>query len=164
MSSADADRNNIRAWDSLYGRTQQSVWGRTPVSAIQAFLPEVRTALGETSRLLDAATGEGRHLGLLRDLPGRVSACDASGHALAKVTPEDRAAVPFVCCNLARLPFLDRTFDLVLIWDPLETLPEVDGGWSVRRSASGGRRRTPAASGTMAHTHTSTVYLVSRPR
>jgi len=125
VSSADADQANIRAWDTLYGDTAEPVWGRTPVEAIGAFLPEVRAALGPAPRLLDAATGEGRHLGLLRRLPGGVCGCDASRRALAKVPADDRTGVLLLACNLAQLPLAARTFDLVLTWDTLETLPPI---------------------------------------
>jgi len=120
------DAANIRAWDALYADTVEPVWGAVPADALGSFLSEVRPALSPGSSVLDAATGEGRHLGVLHALPGTVFACDASQRALAKIPPESRADAHLARCNLARLPFRDGVFDLVLIWDTLETLPELD--------------------------------------
>lgn len=115
---------NKLAWDALYAATSELVWGAGEVGFLCAFLaPELRTRR-RFGRILDAATGEGRNLPFLLGLGGRVSACDSSRSALGKVPAAVGTRVEFSCCDLAETPFATGCFDLILLCDTIETLPE----------------------------------------
>lgn len=124
MSLIIDNPTNKRAWDDLYAATPDLVWGAGEVGFLRAFLAPERRAQRRFTRILDAATGEGRNLPFLLDLGGRVSACDSSGAALAKIPARVGARVDLVCCDLSRTPFPTGSFDLILLCDTIETLPE----------------------------------------
>ena len=115
---------NIAAWDSLYGSTGELIWGKEPASFIERYLPKLAENLDDSSLILDAATGEGRNLPALRHLKGRLMACDASENALAKIPASIRENISLFFCDLCRTPFSDDFFDVVLLSDTLETLPD----------------------------------------
>jgi SAM-dependent methyltransferase len=126
---------NKHAWNALYESTEKEIWGREPVG----FLPEFTALLHEclldlpSVRILDAATGEGRNLGALlqvlqvatSDINGSVTCCDSSIEALRKIPPQIKERVDAVQCDLAETPFSDGTFDLILMSDVIETLPNL---------------------------------------
>jgi len=112
------------AWDRLYGSTGESVWGAEPV----AFLAEFLSSLGETlprrSWVLDAGAGEGRNLGPLLGLGGRLCAVDYSSHALSKIAPALRRETAVVRADLAAMPFAAGCFQAALLIDVIETMPD----------------------------------------
>ncbi len=124
--SKNRDNKNIQAWDDLYARVPDYVWGFSPTPALEHFLERIATSLHEHSNILDAATGEGRNLAALLTLPGCCYACDASEHALNKIDGPIRSKVETVSCNLSKLPYSDGFFSFVLLWDTAETLPDLD--------------------------------------
>ena len=125
-STASLSRRNKKAWDELYGRTDQAVWGRLPIGFLEEFLGYVRPGLGKASRVLDAGAGEGRNTPMLATTGARVSACDASLHGLKKLHAASRARPGCAQCDLSALPFQDGVFDFVLLTDVIETLPDPD--------------------------------------
>ncbi|MCB1096369.1 MAG: class I SAM-dependent methyltransferase [Verrucomicrobiae bacterium] len=125
---------NKHAWNALYQSTDQEIWGKEPVG----FLPEFTGLLHEclldlpSVRVLDAATGEGRNLDSLLQLvagegiDGRLVCCDSSKEALRKIPTSIREQLEIVHCDLAETPFPDGSFDLVLMSDVIETLPNLE--------------------------------------
>ena len=114
---------NRRAWDTLYGKTQDLVWGSEPVGFLREFQPEILKRIRPCSLGLDAATGEGRNLTTLLDWGMRVVACDASAHAMMKMPSTLTTQIKRVISDLYSLPFQDGRFDFVLASDIIETLP-----------------------------------------
>src|SRR5438067_2050194 len=98
---------NRQAWDTLYRRTDALVWGDRPIGFLEEFAPFLRPRCGGGARLLDAAAGEGRNLGVLVGLPAEVYACDSSPRALEKIPQPVRERVGRSVCDLTRLPFTD---------------------------------------------------------
>ncbi len=121
---SDLSERNKRAWDDLYGRTDQPVWGRLPIGFLDEFLGYVTPRLGEGSRVLDAGAGEGRNVPTLELTRARVAVCDGSLHGLRKLRAGTGHRVRAAQCDLASLPYDDDVFDLVLMTDVVETLPE----------------------------------------
>src|SRR5262245_42335292 len=113
---------NRQAWDTLYGKTTQRVWGDRPIGFLPEYAPEIRAHLNGTSRVLDAACGEGRNLECLLRLEADVYACDSSRHALEKLPSWIRERVTSQVCDLNGLPFERAFFDFVLATDVIETL------------------------------------------
>jgi SAM-dependent methyltransferase len=120
----DLGERNKRAWDDLYGATDQPVWGRLPIGFLHEFLGYVTPTLGPSSRVLDAGGGEGRNVRALEQTRAWVCLCDASAHGLKKVRSVVHARVPCAQCDLGSLPFENDLFDLVLMTDVVETLPD----------------------------------------
>lgn len=120
----DLTRRNLQAWNRLYGASSELVWGAAAVGFLRGFLEPEYAAGRRFRRALDAGAGEGRNLPLLRDLAEGVVACDGSAEALAKLTSRHGGEVQTVRSELAQLPFPDAAFDLVLLCDTIETLPE----------------------------------------
>ncbi len=118
------DTRNKEAWDRLYRRTRERVWGQTPIGFLAEMAPYVRTRLPAGARALDAATGEGRNLPVLTEWADEVHGCDASRNALDKIPEEVRREVCLKACELQAMPYADGTFDLVLLSDTFETLPD----------------------------------------
>ena len=120
-SKRDLANTNRRAWDELYGSTEELVWGAHPLQFIGDFLSPYAGTFG---RILDAGTGEGRNLPLLLDLnAAETHACDASPQALAKVPAAVAARVKLEQCDVTELPYPDHYFDLLVSIDVVETLP-----------------------------------------
>ncbi|MFN8389094.1 MAG: class I SAM-dependent methyltransferase [Bdellovibrionota bacterium] len=74
---------------------------------------QVRTLEG---KILDIGCGAGRHLAALQDYAKTVFGADLSLELLNACQPEIRAphgAVSLICADMRRLPFPDRTFQLV---------------------------------------------------
>jgi SAM-dependent methyltransferase len=136
----DLPQRNKQAWDQLYARTRDPIWGREPVGFLAACLHTL-APVGPEERVLDAATGEGRNLPALRRLGGRLHACDASAEALRKIAPETLAGVELATCDLRALPYPDASFAFVLLSDVVETLPDLEAVLAeiVRVLAPGGR-------------------------
>ncbi|HWL14841.1 MAG TPA: class I SAM-dependent methyltransferase [Opitutus sp.] len=118
------NHTNKEAWDQLYASTPNLVWGTGAVGFLEDFLrPEI--ARGRSfHHVLDAATGEGRNLPFLLQFADRLTACDASEAALAKVPVEIKPRVRLTRCDLAETPFADASFDFILLCDTVETLPD----------------------------------------
>ncbi len=115
---------NQAAWNELYASTSDLVWGKDPVGFLEAFLaPEDFGGL-KRKRVLDAGCGEGRNLTLLRRHAETLTACDASDEALAKIPAAWREGVDIHKCHLDDTPFADASFDLILLCDTVETLPD----------------------------------------
>jgi len=114
---------NRQAWDSLYGKTQDLVWGAEPVGFLREFQSDISQRIGPCSQALDAATGEGRNLSTLLEWGMRVVACDASTHGMNKMPPALAGQIKRVISDLYSLPFRDSQFDFVLASDIIETLP-----------------------------------------
>jgi SAM-dependent methyltransferase len=120
------DTSNVEAWDRLYRSCGGPVWGPPALDVLAPFLTRVAVRLGPRPRLLDAATGEGRHLPALRGLGTSLCACDASAGGLARIPASERSHTSLVTCNLSRMPFSPASFDFVLLWDTCETLPDAE--------------------------------------
>lgn len=115
--------HTIKAWDRLYSHTSSQVWGK-PAPFVVELIKELRRDLTPESHVLDAGTGEGRHLPLLVSTGAGVFACDASCNALHKVPSSIREAVKIEICELSQTPFKNAFFDLILMNDVFETLPD----------------------------------------
>lgn len=123
FSHASMRKENVDAWDALYGSTTGPVWGSSSVGFLEEFVEMIRPEL-TGARILDAGAGEGRNLPALRGLAGLVMACDGSSHALSKLAEQHKADVAgIVRCALEDLPFQAGSFDMVLLSDVMETLP-----------------------------------------
>jgi SAM-dependent methyltransferase len=122
----DLSERNKKAWDDLYRATDQPVWGRLPIGFLTEFLGYVTPRLGVHSRVLDAGAGEGRNVASLEQTDARVCVCDASAHALRKIRMVVHDGVRRAQCDLSSLPFSSNIFDLVLMTDVVETLPDPD--------------------------------------
>ena len=115
---------NKRAWDDLYGATSQPVWGRGPIGFLSEFLDHVVPGIGAGSRVLDAGAGDGRNVETLARTGAQVVVCDASRHALRKVRAVVYPAARCAQCDLSMLPYGDDVFDLLVMTDVIETLPD----------------------------------------
>lgn len=118
-------QRNKQAWDRLYARTPEPVWGRDPVGFLPRFLDGLGP-LGPDEAVLDAAAGEGRNLPLLGRLGGRLHACDASAEALRKIERDATTGVELIVTDLRSLAYPDGRFTFILLSDVIETLPDVD--------------------------------------
>ena len=123
--AATLSKLNQGAWDALYGSTEQPIWGDQPLPFLAHFADELRGALREPSRVLDAGVGEGRNLPFLLGLgAARVDGIDASAQALAKVPAALRAQVGLRHGQLAETDFEAASFDAITLLDTFETLPD----------------------------------------
>ncbi|MEM8995460.1 MAG: class I SAM-dependent methyltransferase [Acidobacteriota bacterium] len=118
-------RRNQEAWDRLYARRPEMIWGREPVGFLDDELGRIVGRLDADSRMLDAACGEGRNLPALARLPGALHACDASAHALEKAASWLPPGIEMRRCELESLTFDDEFFDFILACDVLQTLPDL---------------------------------------
>lgn len=123
INTADSDHQTVKAWDDLYKQTDSTVWGN-PAPFVVELINDLKPELRRTSRILDAGTGEGRHLSLLLSTGAHVYACDASENALNKLPPSIKDSVHTEICKLSRTPFNNDYFDLILMNDVFETLPD----------------------------------------
>jgi len=121
--AGEMSANNIRAWDELYGETDLPIWGHEPIGFLEKIMDQVGPQFSPQSKVLDAATGEGRNLEMLLRTKSIVHACDASANALAKLDSSLRNKIRCIRCNLMALPFMNDSFAFVLLSDVLETLP-----------------------------------------
>lgn len=117
------NQKNILAWDQLYRKSNGRIWGHTPLPFFFEWVDTLRNLSLEKTRILDAGTGEGRNLPALLDFQSEVHACDASRHALDRISETIQACVPLKCCELSATPYLDHYFRLVVMLDVFETLP-----------------------------------------
>ncbi len=114
---------NKAAWDALYHSSgEESVWGAAPIPFVSEFVEKITSNLPVTCRVLDAATGEGRHLPVLLTHSDKVHACDSSQHALAKVSLM-KGDIATHLCDLSQTGYDSNTFDLITLIDTVETLP-----------------------------------------
>ncbi|TVQ21068.1 MAG: class I SAM-dependent methyltransferase [Leptolyngbya sp. DLM2.Bin15] len=123
-NNLDLSDQNKKAWDSLYASTEDFVWGFQPIGFIDIFIPYIKPRLSNVSCILDAGAGEGRNLPQLLALSDHIVACDASGNALGKIPTAIRASLKIVTCDLEAIPFDDGFFDVILLADVVETLPD----------------------------------------
>ena len=81
-------------------------------------------SLAADRRVLDAACGEGYGGALLADVAASVDGVDIDPAAIAHARQRyvDRANLRFACADVTRLPFADRSFDLVVSFETLEHL------------------------------------------
>ncbi len=115
------NRLNRKAWDGLYHAAAKLVWGAEPVPVLPGFL-KLREG---TVRMLDAGAGEGRNLPLLLQQSGiQIACCDASASGLLKLKKRFGGKVDITLCDLDHLPYTDQSFDAVLLWDVITTLPD----------------------------------------
>ncbi len=124
VSDPDLSERNKEAWSRLYQSTPRLIWGDRPVGFLEPFVEAALAAVRRFPRVLDAAGGEGRNLPVLSRLAGALTLCDASAAALAKAAAGPAASVRCVQCDLGATPFADGEFDLILLSDVVETLPE----------------------------------------
>lgn len=118
-------RINQGAWDSLYGATDQLVWGSTTLPFLAQFRDDVAARLRSPSRLLDAGVGEGRNLPFLLSCGAEeLHAIDASPNAVAKIPAELARQVSVRVGQLASTGFPDGHFDAITLLDTFETLPD----------------------------------------
>ena len=125
MNSEERELENKRAWDTLYGQTEELIWGSEPLKFIRTAFASIAPELPNEPLLLDAATGEGRNLPILLDFSRRVIACDSSTCALAKLHKRFGDSVLTEECDLAHTPFDTNRFDAILACDVIETLPNL---------------------------------------
>ena len=124
-STAPDSEANKRAWDTLYRETNGSVWGKDPIPFVEEILASLHGEIGAGDPVLDAASGDGRHLPLLRQTRGMVHSCDASEAALEKQCQPDTADdVRRSRCDLSATPYEDGHFQFISLIDTIETLPE----------------------------------------
>jgi SAM-dependent methyltransferase len=116
---------NIRAWDQLYQNSVGKIWGHIPLPFFFEWMETLKDLNLERTRILDAGTGEGRNLPALLDLQSEVYACDASRHALKRISDPVRACVHLKCCELSATPYPEHHFRLVAMLDVFETLPSI---------------------------------------
>jgi SAM-dependent methyltransferase len=122
----DSSEQYKKAWDDLYGATERLVWGRRPIPFLEEFLAIAARRLTPGSRVLDAGAGEGRNVAALQRTRAAVWACDWSARGLRKLQAVTGGRVGCTRCDLGALSFRDATFDLVLLTDVIETLPDPD--------------------------------------
>ncbi len=120
-SSKNINDVSINAWNALYSTSIKKIWGNVPVPFLQPELDRLKGIPNAQSRVLDAGTGEGRHLKLLLNTNATLHACDSSINALNKISPEVREKVFCAQCSLIRMPYRSGSFDLVLLCDVFET-------------------------------------------
>ncbi|MDO5581218.1 MAG: class I SAM-dependent methyltransferase [Planctomycetia bacterium] len=130
MSTAAMEREEIElanktAWDTLYGQTDELIWGSEPLEFVRTALMKVRAMLPNSPLLLDAATGEGRNLPILLDFSDQVVACDSSANALHKLQKRFPDSIQTRLCDLADTTFSNNCFDAILACDVIETLPNL---------------------------------------
>ncbi|HEY9814369.1 MAG TPA: class I SAM-dependent methyltransferase [Candidatus Obscuribacterales bacterium] len=123
-NNLDLSDQNKKAWDSLYASTKDLVWGTQPIGFIDIFIPYIKNRLPKSSCILDAGAGEGRNLPKLLALSDHIVACDASAHALSKISTTLLALLKTVTCDLESIPLEDGYFDFILLADVVETLPD----------------------------------------
>ena len=121
------DRANQVAWDRLYASTADLVWGDTELPFVGEAINFLRgnNYLTGNPAILDAASGEGRNLPALLRASTNVTACDSSSAGLQKLKNRFENRVETVECDLAKMPFVSGSFDLVLACDIIETLPNL---------------------------------------
>jgi diaminopimelate decarboxylase len=125
LSEAALSQLNQGAWDSLYGSTEQPIWGTEPLPFLQQFGEAMAAALSEPSRVLDAGVGEGRNLPFLLSLGAQgTDGIDASAKALGKVPAAFRERVELRHGQLSATGFSDCSFDAITLLDTFETLPD----------------------------------------
>lgn len=116
---------NRQAWDQLYGSTPELVWGAAPVPFLRDFIGELRGGLRPPSRVLDAGTGEGRNLSVLSECGAdEIHAVDTSPNALAKIPAAISERVLRRQAPLDATGYSDAYFDVIVMIDVLETLPD----------------------------------------
>jgi len=118
-----SNRENVEAWDQLYGKSSSRIWGQSPLPFIGEWKESLRDYLGSGARILDAGTGEGRNLPVFLELNGILWGCDASTHALERITDLLKSRVSIKCCELSETGFPDGFFNLIAMMDVFETLP-----------------------------------------
>jgi len=117
------ENNNIKAWDKLYEATNDYVWGKQASPFLRDILRDIVSPIPTEYNILDAATGEGRNLPYLVSTGAHVYACDSSVHALSKIDHDIKGKVEITECTLGKTPYKNGKFDIVLLWDVVETLP-----------------------------------------
>jgi SAM-dependent methyltransferase len=104
--------------DAILARDECHWWYRGRRRVLHAELD--RLALGHGAQILDAGCGSGRMLDELRPR-GRVIGVDENPHAVVATRRRGHAALR---CNIERMPFADRSFDLVTCLDVIEHTPD----------------------------------------
>ena len=122
-STPDSEANK-HAWDTLYRKTAGSVWGSEPIPFVREFLDELSSEIDALVPILDAASGDGRHLPVLLETAGAVHSCDASAAAIEKQGQHHNGAVLKTRCDLAETPYEDGQFQFISLIDTIETLPD----------------------------------------
>ncbi|MDO5554567.1 MAG: class I SAM-dependent methyltransferase [Planctomycetia bacterium] len=125
MELEEIEQENKQAWDTLYGQTDELIWGNEPLEFVRTALSAISPRMPENPVLLDAATGEGRNLPILFEFSRNVVACDSSSHALRKLRLRFPEQVQTEECDLARTVFHPNSFDAILACDVIETLPNL---------------------------------------
>jgi SAM-dependent methyltransferase len=118
-----------------FGPGVYSAWRASPLGAIVDDL-EVRLLLRlardlQGRAVLDVGCGDGTlTLALARAGAASVAGCDIDArmiyHAVARAA-QQQAAVHFTVADAARLPFADRSFDLVTVITMLAFVPDAEG-------------------------------------
>ncbi|MCH2156268.1 MAG: class I SAM-dependent methyltransferase [Opitutales bacterium] len=124
MVEESANESNKSAWDRLYRATSNPVWGEEPLAFLESVIEPLGTNLGAGRTFLDAATGEGRNLPFFIDAGNEIYACDASAGALSKLAQRFGNRIKTTQCDLSQTPYPNASFDLILMADVIETLPE----------------------------------------
>ena len=119
------NQKNIRAWDQLYRDSEGRIWGHTPLPFFAEWQETLEGLNLKEDRILDAGTGEGRNLPALLELSNEVHACDASQHALDRITESIRTQVQLKHCELSATAYPKQHFRLVAMLDVFETLPGI---------------------------------------
>lgn len=125
VKQSELELASKRAWDALYGKTDELIWGDEPLEFIRTAFDKISSFLPDTPEILDAATGEGRNLPLLLERAETVTACDSSPHALEKLRARFPRRVETTLCDLEATEFENDRFDVILACDVIETLPNL---------------------------------------
>ncbi|MCE7985851.1 MAG: class I SAM-dependent methyltransferase [Caldilinea sp. CFX5] len=83
-------------------------------------------ALAQGKDVLEVACGAGSGLGILRQQARCLVGCDYTGSVLRMAQSHYGQQAPLVCADAQQLPFADRCFDLLLSFEAIYYLPQID--------------------------------------
>lgn len=84
------------------------------------------TQLAQGKDVLEVACGAGIGLGLLHQQARSVVGCDYTGQVLALAKRQYGGRVPLVCSDAHHLPFAGQCFDLILTFEAIYYLQQID--------------------------------------
>ena len=121
---------NQQEWDRLYKSTDSLIWGSQPLPFVTSFIDKNLHSFNENTKILDAATGEGRNLSVLENLCAQLFACDSSYCALKKINKNTNKMPNLALCDLRKTPYKDYSFNYIFLTDTIETLLDLNSVFS----------------------------------